>query len=90
MTGLEDYAKKVAKDFSKDYRTIRNPRGKECIVVYGGRLELREKFSRLVRTVLPTKVDAYVFEQKTKRGFRERGDDLKVFYIDLSRCSLSC
>lgn len=72
-------------NFSKEYRTARNIEGKECIVVFGGDVDKRFSFAYWVRRFLPIGIEAYVFEQETKRLPRESGDCAEVFYIDLNR-----
>lgn len=85
MGSLGDYANGIAKDFSGEYRTARNPEGKQFIVVYGGDVETRFDLSDLIRAALPTGVEAYVLEQETRRLPREREDDPRVSYVDLDR-----
>ncbi len=89
MEDLENFAKKVAMDFSSKYRTARNPDGKECIIVHGGDFESRENFAYVVRSVMPSGVNAYVVEQECKRVPGERGDGEEVFYVDMAKVGVS-
>lgn len=76
-------AEQIAQQFSEVYKTARNPFGKQHIIIYGGRPELRESFSDLVQRSLPRGVDAFVFNQDKKIDMRERDEDPRAFYIDL-------
>jgi hypothetical protein len=84
MEDLEGFAREAAKRFSAEYRTARNPKGKECIVVFGGKVEERFDCADLIRCSFPTGIDAYVVEQETKRLCRERDICEEVFYVDLN------
>lgn len=89
MGRLDDYVRSIAEDFSKNYRTARNPDGKEFIVIHGGEAEFRLDFSHLVRVALPIGVEAYVVEQESRRLPRERGDDPRASYVNLDELNLS-
>lgn len=57
---LEKIAEKTIRDFHKNYRTIRNPYGKQFIVVYGGCETQREELVSRIKSKLD--VDAFVFD----------------------------
>ncbi|MBU4069742.1 MAG: hypothetical protein KJ646_02060 [Nanoarchaeota archaeon] len=79
---LEEHAKSIAKEFSENYRTFRNPLGKEYILVYGGNPFHREVFIDKINKNLPLEVNAFVLDSNEKIGAYDMGNNPRAVYIN--------
>lgn len=82
---LEEEAEKIAKEFTKKYKNMRNLEGKEYILVYGRDFNSRREFISKIYQRLPLEVDAFVLSRDKRIGEQERGEDPKAFYIDFNK-----
>jgi hypothetical protein len=78
---LMGVARNIARDFSRQYKSPRNPHGKERIVVYGGDREKREIFLGSVSDCLfeDFQVDALVLDCPDQ-AILDRDKD--TYYVD--------
>jgi len=81
---LLEEAERVAGDFYRVHKNMRNPDGKEAILIYGGDYETREKFAYEVRRALPVGIRNPVLTDEEEVALRSEKGKVELFLFNLN------